>query len=168
MSTAPAEYPLLFRTGVIADVPAVGRLSRASFDPHYREAWTDVQMAAVLAGPGGALLLLEENSGGLVAFALCRQILDESELLLCAIRPDRRRLGIGRRLMAEIAQYYRTHGARRIFLEVREGNHAARRLYESCGYRQQGRRPAYYHDMDGVAIDAITLSLHLHSGIMAK
>jgi ribosomal-protein-alanine N-acetyltransferase len=33
-----------------------------------------------------------------------------------------------------------------IFLEVRESNLAAQKLYQSCGFEQYSRRKAYYSD----------------------
>jgi ribosomal-protein-alanine N-acetyltransferase len=41
----------------------------------------------------------------------------------------------------EVGRWPGTH-----FLEVRESNAAARRLYESLGFEQVGERPAYYEN----------------------
>ena len=40
----------------------------------------------------------------------------------------------------------RVAGAKHFRLEVREANLAARRLYEKCGFRVEGRRRGYYRD----------------------
>jgi len=55
-----------------------------------------------------------------------------------------RRLGAATILLAEIILQARFRGARSIFLEVRESNHPARRLYEKENFAVAGRRPAYY------------------------
>jgi ribosomal protein S18 acetylase RimI-like enzyme len=53
-----------------------------------------------------------------------------------AVHPDHRRRGVARRLLLEGVESARARGARRISLEVRADNTAARRLYEELGFRQ--------------------------------
>ena len=48
-------------------------------------------------------------------------------------------------------------GARRLHLEVREGNHAVK-LYDEAGFTQVGRRRNYYSGRDGQIYDALTLA----------
>ena len=43
-------------------------------------------------------------------------------------------------------------GARRISLEVRPSNHAARKLYEKFGFTIKGVRKHYYFDEDGLVM----------------
>lgn len=82
-------------------------------------------------------------------FLACRQTAPgEREVLNIAVHPDLRRRGIARRLLeAELAS---ARAAR--FLEVRESNKAAIKLYESLGFRPTGRRHEYYHDPPEAAI----------------
>jgi ribosomal-protein-alanine N-acetyltransferase len=49
-------------------------------------------------------------------------------------------------------------GAREAFLEVREDNVAARRLYETEGFAQVGRRRGYY---DAGRVDAVVMRKEL-------
>lgn len=51
-----------------------------------------------------------------------------------AVHPQSRRHGIGRKLMEASVDWVRGRGARRITLEVRDGNTAAQSLYESFGF----------------------------------
>jgi ribosomal-protein-alanine N-acetyltransferase len=53
-----------------------------------------------------------------------------------------------------------SHGAARMFLEVRPSNVAARALYERTGFQPIGRRPRYYPARDGRE-DAIVMSAEL-------
>jgi ribosomal protein S18 acetylase RimI-like enzyme len=46
----------------------------------------------------------------------------------------------------------RSRGAEEIFLEVRESNLAARRLYETSGFSESGRRQSYYQQPQEDAI----------------
>lgn len=154
----PEAGRLSWRTGGLADSRAVAALAETAFEPHYREAWTEAQIAALLA-TSGAWFDLGFDGEMLAAFAMSRQTFDEVELLLCAVAPDRRGLGDGRQMMAAVVDSARTRGARRLFLEVRASNAAALALYTSAGFRPEGRRPGYYRTLSGESIDAITLSL---------
>ena len=69
---------------------------------------------------------------------------DEAEILNLCVAPAARRSGSGRALVRAILRRVAALGARAAYLEVRQSNHAARRLYESEGFAPVGRRRAYY------------------------
>jgi len=77
----------------------------------------------------------------IAGFLVSRSVADqEREILNIAIHPDFRRLHIATELLqAELSRWPGTH-----FLEVRESNTPARRLYEGLGFQVVGERPAYY------------------------
>ncbi len=82
-------------------------------------------------------------------FAVARRVAgDESELLNLAVDTAFRRRGIARRLLAELIS--RSPGT--LWLEVRESNCGARKLYESLGFVQSGWRRNYYADCGESAI----------------
>ncbi|MFN7173654.1 MAG: GNAT family N-acetyltransferase [Thermaurantiacus tibetensis] len=147
--------------GTAADAAAVERLSRASFDPRFREAWSAGQIARALADPGVFLLVVRGGPGELLGFALTRALAGEAELLLCAVLPAHRRSGLASALVAAAMAEARRMGARRMFLEVRESNGAARSLYRSLGFEPVGTRPFYYRSVAGEVANAITLSRSL-------
>ena len=68
------------------------------------------------------------------------------------------RRGIANELMRVLIQRAKNEAASAILLEVRESNLAARGLYRKHGFREVGRRPAYYNDP---AEDAILYTLRL-------
>ncbi|MFN7132859.1 MAG: GNAT family N-acetyltransferase [Myxococcales bacterium] len=70
----------------------------------------------------------------------------EAELLRVAVAPSARRSGIARALLQRSEAELRGTGVRVLFLEVRESNAAARRLYEATGWSECGRRRGYYPD----------------------
>lgn len=147
-------------SGGVADAPAAAVLATRAFDPHFREAWSAVEIAGLLATADSWLELGRAGSVP-IAFALCRHVHEEVELLLCAIEPDWRRRGLGRRLVARVAEQARQRGASRLFLEVRSSNAPAIALYHACGFVPIGTRPDYYRTLAGERIDAITLALTL-------
>jgi len=79
------------------------------------------------------------------AFLVAHRINVEWELENIVVAEASRRRGIGTRLVGALIAASRTNGGK-IFLEVRESNQAARYLYEKLGFKETGRRKAYYSD----------------------
>ncbi|VXB92782.1 ribosomal protein S18-alanine N-acetyltransferase [Brevundimonas sp. G8] len=117
--------------------------------------WSAREFADLLSQPG--VLAIQEPDG----FILIRVVLDEAEILTLAVIPTARRLGLGRRLVEEGAVVATQAGAARLFLEVAEDNTPARALYDRAGFRQIGRRKAYYTQADGSRTDAVVMSRDL-------
>ncbi|MBX7457773.1 GNAT family N-acetyltransferase [Qipengyuania sp. 1NDH17] len=135
----------------------------ASFDPHYREAWTRRQVEDSLALPSTYMLLVGEDgtppAEGVDAagFALARQALDEIELLLIAVRPELRGKGLGRALLRQFFDSARERAAVKVFLEMR-ANNSAEKLYRAEGFTQIGQRRDYYRTITGHSLDALTFA----------
>ncbi len=134
-------------------------LARQSFPPAYGEGWNRQQLAGMIALPS-VLVYGARTEGLLAGFAITRQVCDESELLLIAVDPQRRRSGIGAQLMQYLTCEARTASISKLFLEMREGNDA-RHLYGQFGFTEVGRRLAYYNGIDGQRYDALTLACSL-------
>ncbi len=158
--SAPELEGLRWSIEGLAGVPEAALMAFNAFDPHFREAWTEAQMAGLLS-TASAWLELARRDGEPVAFALCRQAQEDVELLLCATRPGWRRAGLGRALVEHVADSARARGGHRLFLEVRASNAAALALYQASGFSVLGRRPGYYRTVTGESIDAITLGRDL-------
>jgi [ribosomal protein S18]-alanine N-acetyltransferase len=90
----------------------------------------------------------------LAGFAVARRTApDEIEILNVAVDPPLRRRGIGRSLLQElIGQNPGT-----VFLEVRQSNVPARKLYHSLGFEAAGVRQDYY---GGPVESAIVMKFH--------
>jgi ribosomal-protein-alanine acetyltransferase len=112
-----------------------------------------------LASPGAAQwdvtgylayrCLVAETDGAVTGFLVSRQTsVDEHEILNLAVLPAARRQGVARQLLTSGL----AHGKGLWFLEVRESNRAALRLYESMGFKATGRREAYYYEPPEAAI----------------
>ncbi len=65
-------------------------------------------------------------------------------ILSVAVRPEYRGKGIGKRMLMEVENILKKKGAEYVYLEVEENNVAARRLYESLGYKEAGKIERYY------------------------
>jgi ribosomal-protein-alanine N-acetyltransferase len=85
-----------------------------------------------------------EEAGAVRGYLVARTAGDEAEVLDVAVDPAVRGRGIGRALLADALRGLGERGARRAYLEVRESNTVALRLYQSMGFRPVGRRRGYY------------------------
>ena len=151
------ESAILLRSGEVDDLDAVMSIMHSAFSPSFGEAWTRSQCAGILPMHGVTLTIAEyeEEPAG---FSLVRAIEDEAELLLLAVTSYAQRRGVGQALLDYFIDTARGHGARKLHLEVRDGNPAVA-LYRAAGFIPAGRRRNYYHGPGGEAFDAVTLML---------
>lgn len=117
--------------------------------------WSADTLVTLLGGPGVMAFIAMEADEPL-GFILSRVVVDEAEVLTIAVRAEFRRRGIGALLLRAAAEHAVSAGAERFFLEVAEGNMAARCLYSSLTFTEVGRRKAYY-DLPGGRQDALVL-----------
>ena len=90
------------------------------------------------------LVAAAPDEGGIVGYVIAQDAADEAEILNLAVAPARHRGGIGRALVERALATLARRGVRRVFLEVRESNSAARALYAALGFQEVGRRSRYY------------------------
>ena len=114
--------------------------------------WRAEEFAALVGAPGIFLCLSPDG------FLWGRCIADEAELLTIAVAPQSRGTGQGRQLVDDFLKTASARGARRAFLDVAEDNTAAQALYASAGFREAGRRKAYYGRADAPSVDALLLA----------
>ena len=74
---------------------------------------------------------------------------ERAHLVLLAVRPSHRRLGIGQRLLDWLLESARVAGMASIHLELRAGNDAARRFYRAMGFYETVLVPGYYRSGEG-------------------
>lgn len=127
------------RTARPADLPAMVRIERASFSVP----WSEGAFRTVMRRRD-ARLIVADRSGEVVGYAAVWFAADEGELGDLAVHPERRREGVGTRLLEAVVAEARRREIRQLFLQVRESNSGALRLYRGAGFHRVGRRPRYY------------------------
>ena len=147
----------------VEHVGAIAQVMERAFEPTYGEAWNAAQVAAALLGSETSAEIALSDACP-VGFSLARRIVDEVELLLVGVEPGYRNRGLGRQLVGNVARRAEAQGARTLFLEVRESNLPAVKLYKSAGFTQVGRRVAYYAGSNQTRYDALTMSRPLQGG----
>jgi len=85
-----------------------------------------------------------DGSDDRVGFLVACLIAPEWELENIVVSAQVRRTGVGKTLFGALLDAARETDSEAVFLEVRESNHAARRLYEKLAFRETGRRKSYY------------------------
>jgi len=122
--------------------------------------WTAEEIVVLMTGLG-AFAFIARIGEAPVGFILCRTIVDEAEVLTLATRPQARRQGVASALLATAKSAALAGGAATLFLEVAADNPGAQALYEAHGFRQVGRRPAYYSRAEGL-IPGLIMRLDLN------
>jgi [ribosomal protein S18]-alanine N-acetyltransferase len=85
-------------------------------------------------------VIVAEDGESLAGFVVWRRSApDEIEVLNIAVVPAFRRRGIAKALLDRLPKA-------EVFLEVRESNLAARRLYHAAGFHEAGLRRGYYQN----------------------
>lgn len=96
-------------------------------------------------------------NGRIAAMMVGWMMMDEMHIATIATHPEFRGRGIGKKILVHALCWARDReGLVRAFLEVREGNAAAMKMYRSLGFVEDGRRKEYYKDNNE---DAILMSL---------
>ena len=124
-------------------------------EPTGQRAWSEAEFSAMLCASNA--LSVTCNTG----FAVGQIILDEAELFLIITKPENRKQGVGRRILATFEQQAFQNAVRRIILEVADTNTAARTLYTANGYQQIAVRKNYYTFPNGSHADAIVMEKYL-------
>ncbi len=137
----------------MTEAAALAALHAAAFPPADR--WGADAIALMLDLPG-TFALHRPGQG----FVLARVAAGEAEILTLAVHPEARRQGHGAALLAGAMASAVARGATAMFLEVAEGNAAARALYAAAGFAEVGRRRRYYPDGG----DALVLRRDLNPG----
>ncbi|HSY87320.1 MAG TPA: GNAT family N-acetyltransferase [Verrucomicrobiae bacterium] len=176
MSEEAGPSPVAIRPAGPFDLALLAELHAACF----AERWDVPALASLLAMPGALALLAggplgpgegprDEQSPGEqppgeqppgeqpLGFVLLRAIAGEAEIISIGVRPEARRRGIGRRLLAAALAAAAAAGAENLFLEVAADNWQALGLYLSHDFTEVGRRPNYYQ-RNGGGIMALVLS----------
>ena len=122
-------------------VAQVAELEKVCFsDP-----WSENSVASELNNPL-SLWLIAEADGTVCGYVGSQTVLDETDMMNIAVRPDCRRKGIAAALIAELVSRLKARGSRILRLEVRESNLPAIALYKAMGFTQLGLRKNYYRN----------------------
>jgi ribosomal-protein-alanine N-acetyltransferase len=125
---------------VTADLGAVAAIERAAFsDP-----WSERSFRDALSQAAIYFVAARSDDGGVLGYVVAWFVADEGQIANLAVAPVGWGKGIGRALLTAALGEAIARGATDVYLEVRDSNLRARRLYGSCGFKEVGRRRGYY------------------------
>ncbi|HEU4454249.1 MAG TPA: ribosomal protein S18-alanine N-acetyltransferase [Longimicrobium sp.] len=134
-----AAAPFSIRAMREADLPRVLEVEVSCFSVPWKEATFTSLMRRTDTD-----LYVAEDAGGIIGYAACWTVIDQSELGNVAVAPEARGRGAGGALVDVVVERVKERGARECFLEVRESNLVAQGIYRERGFVVVGRRRSYY------------------------
>ncbi|MGE5630031.1 MAG: tRNA (adenosine(37)-N6)-threonylcarbamoyltransferase complex dimerization subunit type 1 TsaB [Caulobacteraceae bacterium] len=108
--------------------------------------WSRESFESELEKNNLAKYVVAKVDGHVAAYGGVWIVLDEGHVTNIAVHPSYRGQKIGERIVQALIHTAIENNARRITLEVRESNDAARNLYKKLGFVDSGRRKGYYAD----------------------
>jgi ribosomal-protein-alanine acetyltransferase len=137
----------------LEEAPAIASMSRDLIERGLPWSWNERRVERCIRNRD-CVVLAARDRRQLVGFAIMDFYDEHAHLSLLAVRPGYQKQGIGRALLEWLEASARTAGIFVVNLELRASNDAARLFYERLGYRETGRRNAYY----GGREDALRMS----------
>jgi [ribosomal protein S18]-alanine N-acetyltransferase len=138
-----------------SDLEGILAIEKVSFaDP-----WSRRLFKETLSFPHSVNFVLQGATGALLGYINFYLIGEEGHLLNLAIHPDWRKKGLAAQLLNHAIDFLKRKNAAHFFLEVREGNLDAIRLYSKFGFENIGKRKRYY-----VETNEDALVMHLVCG----
>ena len=147
--------PVTIRSAVLDDVPALLAIEgEASSAAH----WTREQYERLVESE---IVLVAMDGGNISGFVCAKKVAGVWEIENLVVAKHGRRRGIADGLLDELFRRARNEGSSAVWLEVRESNRPALRLYEKHGFCETGRRRGYYSEP---VEDAVLYELRLNVG----
>jgi RimJ/RimL family protein N-acetyltransferase len=140
---------MTIRDAVAADVPAIYELEHRKELRTFIGRWTEEQHKKALADEDFACLVMKNDAGDLVGYAILRGVASEDRSIeLKRIVVEAPGQGLGKKLLQFVAKrVFKEWGAHRLFLDVYETNPRAKRVYEAFGFQVEGvMRESSYRD----------------------
>lgn len=130
---------MIVRDATSADEPTLVELLEAIFEENWDRPWPPPEV-----GPEsfqGKLVLLAEEDGEALGFAFGEVQPDElAHVNIIYVRPERRRQGITKALLAEFAARGRRGGAKHLSLDVATRNEVGQKVWQRLGFTEWARR----------------------------
>lgn len=135
---------LKIRKAELSDLSGILQIEQRSF----KEPWQEISFKDEITDHEVFVLTYNEE---LIGYICGWKMLDEYNITNLAIRQDLRQKGLGDLLVSHLMSLHREDCCL-IYLEVRESNLSARKLYTKKGFKIIGIRKSYYSDPSEDAI----------------
>ena len=131
----------IIRKSNAKDLRSLYQIEKDVFDSEH---WTYSMIAnELMNGPGKATWVIEQPPN-ILGYCMTRSFGNEVNILNMAIESSSQGKGVGRSLLEYVLSQVPTKSS--VFLEVKQGNLNAIKLYESLGFQKKSVRSSYYKD----------------------
>jgi len=137
------------RTMLPADLPDVLAIERALFP---ESAWSEGMLRDELAGVPATRYYRVAVQPEIIGYAGLFAAGEQADVLTIAVLAAHQGRGIGRALLTDLIAESARRGAIHLFLEVREDNPRAQRLYRNAGFTEIGLRRGYYNGVNAITM----------------
>ena len=104
------------------------------------------------------ICLTAEKAGRLIGYLFAYVAADEADIARVAVLKESRKQGVGSELMKELKKVGQEQGLKKLLLDVRRSNTAARAFYKKHGFTEDGVRPGFYEKPEE---DAVLMSCEI-------
>jgi ribosomal protein S18 acetylase RimI-like enzyme len=144
---------IAIRFATLADAEAIAAISRDTIEQGLPWRWRRERVARAIRDPETNVVVVGAQ-GAITAFGLMYYAQEDSHLLLFAVQRASQRQGIGSALLLWLEEVARAAGAKRIRVEARRENEAARSFYNEHGYHEREIKKRMYSGVvDGVCLE---------------
>jgi ribosomal-protein-alanine N-acetyltransferase len=149
---------LLVRPASRADLQAICLIEDNSFsDPYPR-----YLIMKLLEEIGNGFLVAQKSSGELVGYCATSNEGHLAHLISIAVLSGHRKGGVATALLRRLVEYLAARGIEELWLEVKQGNKNAIRLYEKFGFAKVMLLENYYSD----GSTALRMRMSLRKGVL--
>jgi [ribosomal protein S18]-alanine N-acetyltransferase len=144
---------LTIRLATHDDAAAIAALSRDEIEHGLPWTWREPRVRRAIDDPDTNVIVVG-TPGAVAAFGVMYYADDDAHLLLFAVHRAQQRRGVGSALLQWLEEAAVAAGARKIRVEARMDNEAARSFYNERGYHERGIvRRMYSGRLDGVTLE---------------
>ncbi len=127
------------RVATPRDIPQLAKIEAACF----AQPWSETAFSDSMAQKN-TLFLCAATNGIIAAYIGLYLAFDEAEVTNIATLPAYRRMGLAKTLLCKTEETLTARGVTALHLDVRVSNVAAKTLYRSMGFSEDGIRRSFY------------------------
>jgi [ribosomal protein S18]-alanine N-acetyltransferase len=147
------DIPGLVRPMDINDIDRIMEIEKKSF----LAPWSKIMFKETIFSPISEGLVIG-HSKAITGYMMFYAVDVEAHIMNIAVDPPGRKQGYARQLLGYALKLFSEKNISECYLEVREHNKAAQKLYKSFGFEVIGRRKKYYPE---TGEDALVMQLFL-------
>ena len=154
-------YDITISFALLNDLQEILEIENDSFS----SPWSEKSIFDAIRSKNIAVYVAKNNEKQILGFACLLTIGEEAELLNIAVKREFRRFGIADKLMMTMLDTCLSDKIESVYLEVRQSNIPAQKLYEKYGFKTIGIRKKYY---SAPTEDALLMKLVLVHAVNSK